>query len=303
MKKIAIIINGISLQQQRFYSRIQPVLKKVATVDVYETRMQGHAIDLTARAVHKGYDAILAAGGDGTLNEVINGILRGNDQSELLPVAGLIPLGSANDYARTLELSAEPDAIVEMIRNFRERAVDIGKINFVNEPKTPPRYFINIADTGMGPEVVRRMLDSDRTFGTLAAYYSAIFSTFFTCRFLPVEITTPEWQWQGDCRVIAIAKGKYFGSGIGIAPDAVPDNQEFACTLVGKVSLLDFILQQGRLRKARYAKHRNIDYRKATLLELTSPHNDMWIEADGELAGKLPVTIELLPKRIRFLIQ
>ncbi len=300
MKKIAIVLNGISLKKDFFYSQILPALSCVVQPEVVESRMHEDAITLASKLVYKGFDAIVAAGGDGTLNEVVNGVLLENEQSVNIPSVGLIPLGSGNDFARTMNLKRDRASIVNVFSRFSTRAIDVGKINFLTSPTDNPRYFVNIADIGMGPEVVARLSQSGRSFGTLAAYYAAIFRTFLTFNRIPVSARAPHWEWEGKIRSLAVANGKFFGSGIGIAPDAIPDDGIFSCFIAGNVSALDFILQQGRLRSGKRARHEAIEYREATTIELHSG-SDARIEADGELVGQLPVRIDLLHKRLKFL--
>lgn len=299
-KSVCIILNGISLRKKYFYSKILPALKKLANVEVYETRSKNDAVQLAGKAVHQHYDAILAAGGDGTLHQVLNGMLLHYETTKDLPLLGLIPLGSGNDFARTMDVSDRPEVLGEILRRFTSKSIDIGKITFPDKSELPPRYFINIADVGMGPIVVERLLNSGRAFGSLVAYYAAIIKTFFT--YNPEEITlqTPLWKWHGAIRSVAVANGKFFGNGIGIAPDAVVDDGVFSCFIAGKVSVLDFIIQNGRLRSGKRAIHDDIEYREANEVTIKSS-NVLPIEADGELVGKLPVRITMLPRRLKFL--
>jgi diacylglycerol kinase (ATP) len=297
---VIVILNGISLKKKLFYTKILPALQSVADVTVYETRTKNDAVALASKAVEKRSDVIFAAGGDGTLNQVVNGMLAGNENSPRLPVLGLIPLGSGNDFARTVNIMPDASLIIRLLTGHNPKPVDIGRITFTHEAGNPLSYFINIADIGMGPEVVKRVLDSGRAFGTTLTYYNAILQTFATYKLADVAVKTPEWKWEGKVRSVAIANGRFFGSGIGIAPDAKPDDGVFSCFIGGNVSAMDFLLQQGRMRSGRRAVHRDIHYREAAMVELTSnkPHV---IEADGELVGHLPVRIELLPKRLQFL--
>lgn len=299
-KSVAVILNGISLQKKLFYTKILPALEAVARVEVFETRSKNDAINIATKVRYQKYDAMMAAGGDGTLHQVVNGLLQDNENAKNIPSLGLIPLGSGNDFARTMNVTAKSEAVQRCLSRFLSKPVDVGKISFLSDPELPPRYFINIADVGMGPIVVERLLNSGRAFGSLVAYYMAIIHTFFTYRPETVKIQTPLWKWEGAIRSLAIANGKFFGNGIGIAPDAVVDDGKFSCFIAGKVSVLDFIIQNGRLRKGKRAIHDEIEYREADVLEL-SGLKTLAIEADGELTGKLPVRIEILPKRIQFL--
>ncbi|MBX2965068.1 MAG: diacylglycerol kinase family lipid kinase [Cyclobacteriaceae bacterium] len=298
VKKVVIILNGISLRKNYFYSKILPALQTVVHVTVQETRSKNDAVLLASKAVSQSFDAILAAGGDGTLNQVLNGVLH--EQSNNLPVLGLVPLGSGNDFARTVNVRSDIEFLKNLFTDFTFRPVDVGKISFPDS-KEPARYFINIADVGMGPYVVQRLLNSDRLFGSLAAYYVAIIKTFFTYRPFVLKMTTPLWKWSGMIRSVAIANGKFFGNGIGIAPVAKPDDGLFSCFIAGKISVIDFILQNGRLRKGKRPIHNEIQYRETDSVMLEADEAQP-IEADGELAGNLPVRIELLPKKIGFLM-
>ncbi len=298
--KIAIILNGISLKKKRFYSVLLPAIKRVAQADVFETRTKHDAVSLAAKAVEKQYDVILAAGGDGTLNQVVNGMLSGNEAFANLPALGLIPLGSGNDFARTLNIRPEPAQLTRLLTELKPKPIDVGRIAFTGETNAPVVYFINIADCGMGPDVVMRVLDSGRALGTTLTYYGAILKTFARYNLIEVAVKAPEWEWAGKIRAVAVANGRYFGSGIGIAPDARPDDGMFTCFIAGHVSALDFMLQQGRMRSGKPAVHSEIIYREVASIEISSGEPHLF-EADGELVGNLPVKIDVIPQRLHFL--
>src|SRR5688572_20232735 len=101
--KIAIILNGISLKKKFFYKKVLPPLASAFKVDVFETRSKHDAISLASAAVDKAYDVLLAAGGDGTLNQVLNGVLQERENASDFPVVGVFPMGSGNDFARALK--------------------------------------------------------------------------------------------------------------------------------------------------------------------------------------------------------
>lgn len=300
VKSVAIILNGISLKKEYFYTKILPALQQEVDVHVYETRTKHDAVALASKAVDKHYDVICAAGGDGTLNQVVNGMLAGNENNSKLPVLGLIPLGSGNDFARTVNIKPEASLIRNLLAAHKPKPVDVGRITFTGEADTPGCYFINIADVGMGPEVVKHVLASGRAFGSLIAYYAAIIKTFFTYRPEEITLQTPLWKWNGCIRSVAVANGRFFGNGLGIAPDASVDDGRFSCFIAGKVSVLDFIIQNGRLRSGKRAIHDEIEYREASEVMITALQK-LPVEADGELVGNLPVKIEMLPGRLKFL--
>jgi diacylglycerol kinase (ATP) len=297
--KIVIILNGISLRKKFFYSKIVPALSSHFLVDVWETRGLNDAVVLAAKAVEKQYDVILAAGGDGTLNQVLNGMMQ--HEKEPLPVLGIIPLGSGNDFARTLNVTPNVPALIARLKAHHYILSDVGKIICTDgDGNNKVAYFINVADAGMGPEVVDKVMKSDRTFGASVSYYKAILSTFVSYKPMPVTIKTDGWEWTGKLRTLAVGNGKFYGHGLCIAPDAKIDDGDFSCFIVGDVSVATFVRYSGTLKRSKKINHPKVCYKVAKQLALSAAQPCM-IEADGEPVGYLPATIHILPKRIKVL--
>jgi diacylglycerol kinase family enzyme len=103
--KVAVILNGLSGRKRFFYSSLLPVIQEHATADVFETRSRTDAFDFSAKAVSENYDLIIAAGGDGTINQVVNGMLNSQAATEQLPMLTILPVGSGNDFARTVNIT------------------------------------------------------------------------------------------------------------------------------------------------------------------------------------------------------
>lgn len=300
--KIAIILNGISLQKKFFFTNILPSLQAQFRVDVFETHTKHDAVSLADKAVDKRFDVVLAAGGDGTVHQVINGVLQEREQSINLPTLGIIPIGSGNDFARTLQLKANGEQLVSLLKKNQPQLIDVGKISFhAYTGQREERYFINEVDIGMGPDVVKKVLASGRPFGSAAAYYLAILSNFFTYKPFQAKIKTPTWAWEGKIRTLVVANGKYYGHGYCIGPAAKPNDGLFSTFIAGNISVMDFIRLSGKLKQEARLQLEDIFYNDTISAELTAT-NPAVVEADGELLGLLPAEITLLPKRIRFLL-
>jgi YegS/Rv2252/BmrU family lipid kinase len=304
-KNVVVILNGISLEKKFFYRSILPSLSTYANVEVFETLSKNDAVSLASKAADKYPDLILAAGGDGTLNQVVNGVLRGREMELRLPVIGLIPIGSGNDFARTAGIKPGIESLISLITRFQPKKVDAGIVHFTpfekSENKKTHQYFVNVADIGMGPVVVDKVLKSGRPFGHAAAYYKSILSTFMSYRPMMVKIKTSEWSWEGKLRTLAVGNGKYYGHGLCIAPDAVMNDRIFNIFICGNVSVLDFIRFTGKLKKGRHIRIPEIHYKNATSLELSSDTPCM-IEGDGEILGMLPARVEIIERQLDFLI-
>lgn len=268
--------------------------------DVFETRGKNDATTFAANCVSQKYDLVLAAGGDGTLHQVVNGFLNHPDANSHLPALDVLPLGSGNDFARAMKISRKAKDVYARIKAFQVKNIDAGKIDFVKPDGDPSSaYFINVASAGMGPEVVNRMTRK-RSLGSAVAYYRAILKTFFSYKSMVVKIKTAEWEWKNKLRTVAIANGKFYGHGLCIAPEAIQDDGTFATFVCGDVSVLEFIRYSGTLKNSRKIIHPKISYASAKKIEMTS-ESPCRIEADGELLGFLPATIDILPARIKFL--
>jgi diacylglycerol kinase (ATP) len=301
-KKVVVVLNGISFQKKIFYRKFLPAIASVAKVEVNETLTKNHAVTLASKAADKYVDLIIAAGGDGTLNQVINGVLSGREKETKLPAIGLIPIGSGNDFARTVNIKRNVDDLIGLIKDFTPKPVDIGQIHFKSfEGVDSSKYFVNVADLGMGPMVVKKVNESTRSFGHAFAYYKGILSTFLHYKPMTVTVKDQDWSWTGRLRTLAIGNGKCYGHGLYIAPDAVINDRVLDVFICGDVSVFDFIRYSESWKKGKYIRLPKVRYEKTVGLELSSDEPCM-IEGDGEILGMLPASVSLLDRQLNFLI-
>ncbi len=295
--KICTILNGISRKKKKFYTDFYPSLKSKFEVEVFETQSENHALELATKATENKFDVILSAGGDGTLNQIINGILYSQDNKRL-PTVGIIPLGTGNDFARTCGIKLDVNQLIQLLERDKAESIDIGLVHCVDENgKAVVRYFINACSLGMGPEVVKRLKKSDRSLGPAVTYIKAITSTFFTHQPQEVFAKSDSWEWKGKARVLAVANGKSFGNALYIAPDADPRDGEFNIFVAGDLPLWKFLLYLQTIKSGKKLIDNKITYVKLNALELTAPERCA-IEAEGEAIGFLPARIELLQHKI-----
>jgi diacylglycerol kinase (ATP) len=296
------IKNGISLRKKYFYKTVLPALSEVANIEVKETLTKNDAVSLASKASEQYVDAIIAAGGDGTLNQVLNGVLVGRETATKLPVIGLVPLGSGNDFARTANVTSSPSQLQKLITAFSPKKIDIGVINYKTfQGADAVRFFANMADIGMGPLVVQKVLNSGRPFGHAVAYYKNIILTFFQYKLIEVEAVSSEWSWKGKLRTLGVGNGKCYGHGMMITPDAILDDRMLDVFVCGNVSVFDFIRYSGQLKKGKHVKLPEVHYKTTTEISLSSKSQCL-IEGDGEMLGELPATVRLLARQVDFLI-
>jgi len=297
--RVAIILNGISRKKEKFYHQVLPALKQNLSVEVFETQFANHATQLAEDAAMKGVDIILSAGGDGTLNQVVNGILKFSVSTT--PILGVIPLGSGNDFAGTMNISGKPDQLVQLLKQNKPQHIDVGKITCLDKGgKAVEKYFINVCSLGMGPATVHRLERMPRWMGPGFRYFVSVLNTFFTHPTEKFEVRTSGWTWKGSARVVTIANGKSFGNKIYIAPDAQPDDGIFSTFIATDMPLLKFLFVLQTIKLKKQVRDERVIYSTANELEITSP-DPAWMEAEGELVGLLPARVEMQKAKIRFL--
>ncbi len=209
----------------------------MGSVQFFSTLRKKHAIELAKQATENGCDYMIAVGGDGTLNEVINGMLQAKITPNEYPAIGLLPHGSANDFARTARISNSIAALIELIQSNTTQKIDLGKIIIQQTQET--RYFINIAGVGLGAEVAQNLEQSSSVLGPGFNYLKHIIKGFLSYVKKEVSCTSSRWQWKGKLLQMAVANGRYYGNAICIAPDAKLTDGQFQVAIFGDLSIWD----------------------------------------------------------------
>jgi diacylglycerol kinase (ATP) len=304
--KIVVVLKGNIRKRRQFdqdISLLQPAFP-TAEVQVLESTSPGQARELAA-AVCGNCDYLIAAGGDGTINEVINGCLqaRNKDRSLTLPCFGLLALGTANDMARSLGLKGDVAELCQLLAEKETRPIDAGLVEFENSDGQPTsRYFLNIADFGIGTAVVQQLHRRNALVGSNIHYLIATMIAFLTYQKQDLQVTLDNRPpWRGKTLALIAANGRYFGSGLCVAPGAALDDGQLFITHIGNVSTLDFVRNLRHLKKGIPLNHPEARYDHAQTVEVTSKERPMPVEVDGELIGFTPARISCLPLALRFI--
>ena len=299
--KIVFVVNNKNNRLAKVLPRLHYYCQQTNMVNAQflSTGRKKHAIELAKQATENGCDYLVAVGGDGTLNEVINGILQSNIPAGEYPTIGLLPHGSANDFARTVHISNSIEELLERIRSNTTQMIDLGKIELQQTREI--RYFLNIAGLGLGPEVAQNIEQSSSVLSPGFNYFKHIIKGFFAYVKKEVSCTSSSWQWKGKLLQMAVANGRYFGNAICIAPDAKLTDGQFQVAIFGNLSIWDYIKNLRNLKKGVKINLPQVSY--YTTNEVLIESNDSCgIEADGEYVGLAPATISILPKALRFLM-
>jgi YegS/Rv2252/BmrU family lipid kinase len=298
---IVFVVNNKNNRLAKVLPRLGQYCQKanMGRVQFLSTLQKKHAIELAKQATENGCDYMVAVGGDGTLHEVINGMLQANIPANEYPTIGLLPYGSANDFARTARISNSIAALIAGIKSKTTQKLDLGKIIIQQTQET--RYFINIAGVGLGAEVAQNLEQSSSVLGPGFNYYKHIIKGFLSYVKKEVSCTSSTWQWKGKLLQMAVANGRYFGNAICIAPDAKLTDGQFQIAIFGDLTLWDYLKNFGNLKKGVKIDLPQVSYHTANEVLLES-NDSCGIEADGEYVGLAPAILSVLPKAICFLM-
>ncbi len=297
MIKTAFIVNGRSKNKKRFLKKLnlhRHLLKGEFSV-VY-TSEAGHALSLAREMANEGFTHVIAVGGDGTLHEVVNGIVCSQNPT---CAVGLFPGGTANDFAKTVNVSGDMEQLINLINSGQGVPINLGSITFADHSQ---RKFVNIADLGLGVDVVHRVNRSGRLFGGNFTFFKAILLTLLSYKNQQIRVKTKEWEWSGKINSFVIASGKYFGSGLCIAPGASLASESFSVVIIGDITIRDYLSHVRKIRKGLKIDHPEVTYKVADRLEISS-EIPLGIEADGEFIGNGSFIIELERKKLNFLYE
>jgi YegS/Rv2252/BmrU family lipid kinase len=256
-------------------------------IEVFETRRRGDAAD---RAAAAGDRLVIAVGGDGTVHEVVNGLLR-RPGSERPRFGALLRAGTAGDLARSLPSPSRPELVPEWLSTDRWRPVDVGRVS----TSTGRRYFINVADAGIGAEVVRRAARGPAWAGGTVNFLAGAVISLLRHRNSWVRLRLDDGPvLRRRIRTIAVANGAYLGGGMWIAPKAEVNDGMFEVVTIGDVSRWLGIRSLPMLYRGTHGRLAQVEFGRARRVEIDS-EQPIGVEADGELVGTTPAIFEIVP--------
>ena len=275
--------------------------------DYVLTERPGHAIELVRDNItEKGYTKIISVGGDGTNNEVVNGIFTQERFPTTEITMGTIPVGTGNDWRRTFGIPEDYHQMVEMIKNGRVFLHDIGKVVYYNDGDTRVRYFLNAAGTGLNEMVCNRtnQLKMQGKGGSVRYMLNTASCLFkFECVHIKLEIDD-QLVLEDEILSISVGNGKYNGGGIMMMPNAIPDDGLFDITVVKKVGILKFATNISNIYDGTFVnKLKEVTTYRGKKIRITSiPAHLLLLETEGETLTNSPFDFEMLPKAINMII-
>jgi diacylglycerol kinase (ATP) len=298
-----VIVNPVSANGRtgRDWPKNEPLLRRLLPpFTSWTTDGPNQATGLACRAVEQGYTTIAVHGGDGTVNEVVNGLL-GHPKFEKTALA-ILPYGTGADLVRTLGISLSLTAAAGQACSNVFRKIDVGMARFVDLSGNPcRRHFLNVTDVGFGGDLVRYVNSHSKRWGGKISFFRGLLVTLFQYRNKNIRISLDDQPpFEVKASSIVIANGQYFGGGMWVAPTARMDDGFLEVVVVGDVSRMEVLTNTRRLYIGTLAEHPKVQTFQARSITLES-EEEVFIDLDGELVGRLPVRFELLSKKIKIL--
>ena len=304
-KRITFIVNpnaangsaGREWQEMRSKARVR--------LGAFKTRITtgpGHATRLAHEGVLSGAELIVCVGGDGTLNEVVNGLMNQEDLPQAEVLLGYIPRGTGCDFARSITIPRNLDRALENILRYRNRPIDLGRLTYRDhDGRASCRYFHNIVSFGLGGEVDERVNRTTKAFGGFISFTWAALISILRCKKKRIHLSVDDYfdeevtSWN-----VAVANGQYHGGGMWVAPGATLSDGFFQVTVIGDMNLAEAFWNLPKLYNGRIYELEKVKMLTGRRIEASS-FQQVLLDMDGEQPGKLPAVIEIVPSALRMI--
>ena len=299
---IVAIVNPVSGRggASQAWERVRAHLKD--GVKALQTKAPGHGIELTTQAIKDGAGIVIAVGGDGTINEVVNGFFEHGKLISDGAVLGILPHGTGSDFQRILHLPGGAATAADRIQSGNFRAIDLLNVRYTkSDGDWASRFSINLTSFGMGGLVASRVSRASKAFGGKASFVLATVRTAADFRGNSVTIRLDDTQTiEANVTNVAVGNGQYHGGGMQACPRAAIDDGFLDVTLIEFMRLPELVRNLRLLYNGKIYSHSKVKFFRVMSIRADSKQTAL-IEIDGEPLGRLPVEISIVPRAIRLL--
>jgi len=291
----------------RTKKRLDEVCEKLEAalgpVTLRTTDAPGDATTLARASLRDGSSLIVAVGGDGTVNECVNGFFEGRTPVNAEAQFGMVMSGTGGDFRRTFDLGPDIDDYVATLASGATRKVDLGCISYVGwEGRDETRLFDNISSFGLSGIVDRAVNNAkiSKLFGGTFSFYWCTLTSMLGFKPQTVRIQVDDhFDEVLNINNAAICNGQYFGGGMWIAPMADPSDGTFEVVIIKDATFSDMLKDTGSIYEGEHLDNPRIVTTRGTRVTATPVNQeDVLIDADGETPGKLPASFEILPQAL-----
>lgn len=298
-EKISFVVNPESragATRKRWPGIRETAERRLGSIESYLTTAPGDATGITRRCLAGGATLIICVGGDGTLNEVVNGFMQEEEPVRQRALLGYVPVGTGCDFARSVSIPRDPEGALDVITRGKTRLIDLGLLTYTDgRGERMARYFDNAVSFGMGGAVVSRVRDYARFCGPFTAYFFSLLSSIFLEGRKQVRLKV-DGGAEAFSRVwhVVAANGRFQGHALQVAPDASVDDGLLDVLVFGDIGLIDVFRHLPKLYTGKTDAIKKVTRTRGRKINASSEESVL-VEADGELIGRLPVEIEVIP--------
>jgi diacylglycerol kinase (ATP) len=295
MRKRARLIYNPTSGREEMRRRLPDILQRLEQggyeSSCHATTAKHDATHAARAAVEAGFDIVIAAGGDGTLNEVISGVASAEVAKR--PTLGLIPVGTTNDFARAMGIPKKWDQAVDLILRGQSTEIDVGQIN--------DNYFINIAAGGSLTELTYEVPSRLKTMLGQAAYYLKGFEKLPGLRPMDLRVEYDSGVIEGEFMVFLVANSNSVGGFEKLAPDAKINDGLLDVVLLRKINVAELFLVVAAVARGEHLNDPRFVHFQTTALKISAQQYTQ-INVDGEYGGTLPCTCMVHPRHIQMFV-
>lgn len=269
------------------------------------TKRHGDGIELAKRGADAGRKFIIACGGDGTINEVANGILESGKPVEL----GILPSGTGGDFRRTLGMPTNVREAAQSLRDGATKWIDAGRVTFFNhEGEQVSRYFLNVSSFGLSAAIISRVKNNSaldwlptNSFRGKANFAVSTLQEVLDLGYTTVRVKIDDREEKSLNTInFCVANSRFFGGGMKIAPDALINDGFLDVVNIGDIKTAKIILNAYKLYNGSHLELAEVKSTLARRIEVSPINNQtVFIETDGELPGQLPAVFEIVPNALQ----
>lgn len=279
------------------------IARTLSDFGVEFTRGPMDASRLSTQALKSGYECIVAVGGDGTINEVVNGFFEEGKAINPTAALGVLPRGTGGDFRRTFSWDTDFETAVKRLKTPETRPLDVGLVEYcAHDGSAQKRYFVNICSFGVSGLVDQEVNTTTKALGGKVSFMLGSLKALTKYRDRLVKFSVDGGPLeQAQVTTLAVANGQYFGGGMKVAPTADVSDGIFDVTIWSGYGLGDFIFKSAGVYNGNHVKWKGTRTLRCKTFAASSDE-DVLLDCDGEQPGRLPLTITMLPSAIRLKI-
>lgn len=291
MRKILIIINPAAGkgESKNYIATIKDKLEQTGLeYQIKISNRVGNVTELAIAGVEEGFNEVIAVGGDGTVIEVLNGIVGTNTK------LGIIPAGTGNDFVRSIGIKHDFLEALQIIIEGNSEEIDVGEVN--------DRFFLNVVSFGIDGEVVKIMEKIKNVITGPTAYYVASIKAIATYKAVKMSIEIDGREYNRKAFLVAIGNGKYFGGGMKVTPNADVNNGEFEICIINNISRIALIKLLSKAYDGKHVGQKGVEIFRGKEITIRAITDNIAVNADGNLIGPAPAKITISEYKLNVLL-